>query len=149
MRISPLRWAAPSARMWLALAPTLLVLALSAIALSACGPAAPPVERLEQTVDGLTIGLEATTSPRLNASEQLVVTLADAQGQPIDGAEVYVDMVMTTMPMGINRPIAEPQGQGRYLVSTAYTMLGEWDVTVVATIDGTEHRAVFKITAVE
>lgn len=147
MRTRPLRWAARPACAWLARAPALFFLIL--LALSACGPVAPPVERLEQTVDGLTIGLEATTSPRLNASEQLIVTLADAQGQPIDGADVYVDMVMTTMPMGVNRPIAEPQGEGRYLVSTAYTMLGEWDVTVVATVDGEERRAVFKITAVE
>jgi hypothetical protein len=126
-----------------------LVIAL-AIALAACGQAAAlPAPRLAQQVDGLTIGLDATTSPKLNASERLLVTLLDEQGRPVEGADVYVDMLMPAMPMGTNRPIAEPQGQGRYLASTAYTMDGDWDVTVVATVAGKEHRATFKITAVK
>ena len=116
--------------------------------LAACGQAAAPA-RLAQTVDGLTITLEATASPKLNAAEQLTVTLADAQGQPVDGADVYVDLTMPAMPMGTNRPIAEPEGQGRYRANSAYTMSGDWDVTVVATVAGKEHRAVFKITAIE
>lgn len=134
-------------------APATLALALLALlallAMAACGsPAAPPA-RYEQTVDGLTIALEATESPRLNASERLLVTLTDAQGRPVDGADVYVDLDMPVMPMGTNRPIAEPQGEGRYLASTAYTMVGEWELTVVAEVDGEEHRAMFEITAVE
>ncbi|HMQ30219.1 MAG TPA: FixH family protein [Chloroflexaceae bacterium] len=131
-------------------APALLALALLAlVALAACAPADRPPARYEQTVDGLTIGIEATESPRLNASERLLVTLTDAGGRPVDGADVYVDLDMPAMPMGTNRPIAEPQGQGRYLASTAYTMLGEWELTVVAEVDDREHRAVFEITAVE
>jgi nitrogen fixation protein FixH len=125
-----------------------LALALLVATLAACG-AAPATARQEQTVDGLTIGLEATESPQLNASERLVVTLADAQGQPVDGADVYVDMTMPTMPMGTNRPVAEGQGQGRYVASSAYTMTGEWELIVVAQVAGKEHRALFKITAVE
>jgi hypothetical protein len=132
------------------LAPLMLVIALLALMLTACGPAAaPPPPRLQQIVDGLTIGLEATASPKLNASEQLIVVLIDAQGRPVEGAEVYVDLTMPAMPMGTNRPIAEAQGQGRYLAQTAYTMTGDWEVTVVATVEGKEHRAMFPITAVE
>lgn len=123
-------------------------LAMLVALLAACGQATAPT-RLAQTVDGLTITLEATANPKLNAAEQLTVTLADAQGQPVDGADVYVDLTMPAMPMGTNRPIAEPAGQGGYRASTAYTMTGEWEVTVVASVAGKEHRAVFKITAVE
>ncbi len=131
-------------------APLALAIALLALFLTACGPAAaPPAPRLQQVVDGLTIGLEATQSPKLNASEQLVVILTDAQGQPVDGADVYIDLTMPAMPMGTNRPIAEAQGQGRYLAQTAYTMSGEWEVTVVATVEGKEYRALFPISAVE
>ncbi len=128
---------------------TLMLALLTLLALAACGPAAAPPTRYEQTVDGLTIALEASASPRLNASERLLVTLTDAQGQPVDGADVYIDLDMPAMPMGTNRPIAEPQGEGRYLASTAYTMVGEWELTVVAEVDGVERRAVFTITAIE
>jgi hypothetical protein len=125
-----------------------LIAAIVALALAACG-AAPAKARLAQTVDGLTITLEQTATPKLNATEQLVVTLTDAEGRPVDGADVYVDLTMLTMPMGTNRPIAEAQGEGRYLASTAYTMTGEWEVTVFATVDGVERKAVFKIMAIE
>lgn len=131
------------------LGPLYLALAIGLTLLGACAPAAPPPLRQEQTVDGLTIGLEANGSPKLNASEQLVVTLADAQGRPVDGADVYIDLTMPAMPMGTNRPIAESQGMGRYLASTAYTMSGDWELTVVVEIDGVERRAMFALTAVE
>jgi hypothetical protein len=127
---------------------TAIVLTLLALALLAgCGAPAPA--RFEQTVDGLTITLEATASPKLNASERFQITLADAQGQPVEGADVYLNMNMPTMPMGTNRPIAEPQGQGRYLARSAYTMTGEWELTVVAKVAGVEHRAVFTIPVAE
>jgi hypothetical protein len=136
----------------------LAVVLLALAALSACGAPTPaptpaptvaptPVAgRFEQTVDGLTIVLEATASPKLNTSERFTVTLTDAQGKPVDGADVYLDLTMLVMPMGTNRPVAEAQGQGRYLATTAYTMLGEWQITVVAKVAGTDHQAIFKLT---
>lgn len=124
----------------------LLLLALAGCA-TTTGSDGPLLQ--EQVVDGLTIGLEGTASPQLNASEELIVVLTDDQGQPVDGADVYIDLIMPAMPMGINRPIAEPQGNGRYRAGTAYTMVGAWELTVVATVDGVERRATFAITAVE
>lgn len=111
--------------------------------------AAPATVRQEQLVDGLTIGLEAPEPAKLNATQELIVTLHDAQGQPIDAATVYLDLTMPAMPMGTNRPEAEPLGQGRYRVRTALTMLGTWELTVVAERAGTEYRAIFTREVVE
>jgi hypothetical protein len=123
----------------------LCVVALALIcAACAAQPAGPPTTRQEQKVDGLTIGLETPQQPKLNTAQELVITLTDAQGQPVDGASVYVDLLMVSMPMGTNRPVAAGEGKGRYRVQTAFTMSGEWDLTVVAEIGGVEHRAVFK-----
>ncbi|MEI8165657.1 MAG: FixH family protein [Chloroflexales bacterium] len=127
------------------LAVVLLVLA----ALTACGTPTPAPARFTQTVDGLTISLEATASPKLNTNEYFTVTLTDAQGKPVDGADVYLDLTMLTMPMGTNRPVAEAQGQGRYLAASAYTMLGEWQITVFAKVAGVAHQAIFKLTVAE
>ncbi len=117
--------------------------------LAACaGPAAPPTPppdtlRQEQTVNGLTIILDGVNQPQINQTQRFVVTLRDAQGRGIDGADVYLDLDMPAMPMGTNRPEAEPLGNGVYTASTAYTMSGEWTVTVVATVNGSEYRATF------
>lgn len=125
----------------------LLILAL--LALIACGPTAPATASQTQTVDGLTIALEAAATPRINDSQTFVITLTDAQGQPVDASEVYLDLTMPEMPMGTNRPIADREGPGRYSTSTAYTMSGRWEITVVASVAGTEHRALFEIQVAE
>lgn len=112
------------------------------ILLVACGAAPGPL-REEQLVDGVVIGLEASASPPLNTSQELIVTLADEAGRPIDGADVYLDLTMPAMPMGANRPEAAPEGQGSYRARAAYTMAGEWEIAVIVEADGVERRAVF------
>lgn len=104
----------------------------------------------EQVVDGVTIGLEAIDSPRVNAAQELFVTLADAAGNPIDDAAVFIDLTMPAMPMGTNTPVAEPLGDGRYRAgNVVMDMAGDWELEVVAEIAGREHRAVFTRVAVE
>lgn len=129
--------------------PRILTLLAALIALAACA-AAPAPTRQEQTVEGLTIGLEAPETPRLNAAQELVVTLSDAQGSPVDGATVYLDLTMPAMPMGTNAPIAQPLGQGRYSApNVVMNMTGDWEIAVVAEVDGVERRAVFTRVVVE
>jgi nitrogen fixation protein FixH len=98
---------------------------------------------LRQTADGLTITLEKPTAPVALRDYELVVSLADAQGQPVDGASVYLDLTMPGMVMGVNQPLAEPLGNGRYRVRTAYSMDGNWRTTVHASVNGKEHVANF------
>lgn len=112
--------------------------------------AAPPApSRQEQTIDGVTITLESVDQARINTEQTFMISLADAQGRPIDGADVYLDLTMPAMPMGANRPIATAEGEGRYRASTAYTMTGTWEITVAAAIDGREYRAIFPREVVE
>jgi hypothetical protein len=117
--------------------------------LVACGSrtdtAIPPpgTTRQEQTVDNLTISLETSTQPRVNQSQQFRIVLTDDQGNPIDGADVYLDLDMPAMPMGTNRPEAQPEGEGVYHVDAVYTMSGEWTITVVATVEEQAYRTVF------
>jgi len=99
----------------------------------------------EQQLNGLTIGLETNARPAMNSAEQFIVTLRDDQGQPVVADEVYLDFTMPAMPMGTNRPIAESEAAGRYRAATAYTMEGEWAITVAARVKGVEQRATFTI----
>ncbi|WP_165360665.1 FixH family protein [Candidatus Chloroploca sp. Khr17] len=120
---------------------------------AACGapPPAPEEEltRQQQTIGDLTIAFEGVAVPRINTSQQFVITLTDETGQPRDGADIYLDMKMPAMPMGINRPIAEPEGDGRYVAYSAYTMEGDWEMIVVVRLGDDEYRAVFLVVAVE
>ncbi|MBP1465492.1 FixH family protein [Candidatus Chloroploca sp. M-50] len=120
---------------------------------TACGTPPPaPEEELtqqQQTIGDLTIAFEGVAVPRINTSQQFVITLTDETGQPRDGADVYIDMTMPAMPMGINRPIAEPEGEGRYVAYSAYTMEGDWEMIVVVRLGDDEYRAVFPVVAVE
>jgi nitrogen fixation protein FixH len=121
-----------------------ILMLISACSAQPAAPSGPPTTRQEQTVDGITIGLEMAEKPKLNAAQDFIISLADAQGKPIDKASVYIDLLMPSMPMGSNRPVAASEGKGRYRAQGAYTMTGEWEITVFVELDGAKHSAVFK-----
>ncbi len=102
-----------------------------------------------QTIDGLTISLEAPSEPKLLDAANFVITLTDSAGKPVEGADVYLDLLMTTMPMGTNKPVASPEGPGKYRAQGVFDMTGEWDITVHVTVAGKEHAAKFTSTVAE
>lgn len=61
----------------------------------------------KQTVEGITIALKSVAAPKMNDAQELVVTLTDEQGLPVEGADVYLDLEMPAMPMG--RPHRDPR----------------------------------------
>ena len=97
----------------------------------------------QRTVDGVTFTLERAPSLQLLQEYTYVIALADAAGQPIEGATVFLDQQMPAMPMGSSQPIAEPLGGGRYQVRGVYTMEGDWVVQVHAIVGGQERVATF------
>jgi nitrogen fixation protein FixH len=103
----------------------------------------------QQQVNDLSITLETDANPQINLPYRFTVTLSDTAGQPVESRDVYLDLDMPAMPMGANRPIAEPEAPGRYSATTVYTMTGDWEITVVARVDGVEHRAIFFMTVAE
>lgn len=122
------------------------------LALAACNQfatlEASNTVRQQQNVDGLTITIEMAAQPELNQPQLLVITLSDAQGQPVDDADVYLDLEMAEHPMGSNKPVATPQGAGTYDLQTVFTMNGPWAITVVAERNETVYQAVFTTTVV-
>lgn len=131
-------------RAWVLSGLTMLVLLLSG-----CGGALPPLgadqERHQQRVDGLTITLDTLRDPQVNAAQPFGVALTDARGQPVDGADVYLDLAMDMLCLSGAKPIAEPVGPGRYRAQSVYQMPGTWDVTVVVERDERTDRATFVI----
>lgn len=119
-----------------------LAMAVLALALLAgCGQTGYVTQ--QQQVAGATVGFEHPPKADLLKNYDLFVTLKDSAGQPIEGADVVLTMDMPSMPMGVNRPVADPAGGGRYKVTTAFSMEGDWVITVDATAGGTRYTAVF------
>jgi nitrogen fixation protein FixH len=97
----------------------------------------------KQAVDRLVITLEAPEKLQPLAEQELVVTLTDSSGKPVDGADVWLGLVMPTMQHSQNEPDAVPAGQGRYKAHALFTMAGNWNMEVHATVQGQEYVAVF------
>jgi hypothetical protein len=120
-----------------------LLLLLLVPALAACGGGRPGYTTQQQPADGLTIMLERPQQAQVLQDYDLFVSLIDAQGKPVDGAIVFIDIVMPAMSMGSNQPLADPLGNGQYRVKGVFTMEGNWRLTVHATVAGQEHAAMF------
>ena len=113
------------------------------LGLTACLSSTPGYATQQQSVDGIAITLERPQQAELLKDYELFVTLKDASGAAIDGATVFVEMSMPSMPMPPQQPIADGLGGGRYRLKNAFTMEGDWKVDVHATIAGKEHIATF------
>ena len=128
---------------WLfGLAITVVLLVLSGCG-STAGSGTGQTVTQKQVVDHLVIALEAPEKPQLLTEQELVVTLTDPAGKPVDGAQVWLALVMPTMQMSPNEPDAVPAGSGRYHAKALFTMSGTWNLEVHATIQGQEYVAGF------
>lgn len=128
-----------------------LILGVMVIGLVGCGSksgAAIPAPQT-RTVDGFAISLTSQAKAEINTAQQWIVTIVDTNGQPVTGADVFLDLVMSGMTMGQNKPLATDNGDGTYTADGLYSMGGEWQVAVHASIDDTDHIAVFEITVPE
>lgn len=120
-----------------------LLILIAALLLAACTTAVSQTVALRQAVEGFSITLEKPSELVALRNYELLVSLADAEGKPVDGASVYLDLTMSGMVMGVNQPSAEPLGNGRYGVRTAFSMDGNWRTTVHANVAGKEYVAGF------
>jgi hypothetical protein len=104
-----------------------LVLVLPLL-LAACGSAATPA--VENSAEAVNMKLESKPSPVAVGDAELIVTITDATGNPIEGATVDVSADHTDMSgMGMNGA-ATDQGFGKYSINANFSMSGNWKLTV-------------------
>ncbi|HRJ59243.1 MAG TPA: FixH family protein [Anaerolineales bacterium] len=114
------------------------VLVLLAGALAACGggSAEPAAPADSGSSDEVNIAVETSPNPAAMGDVELVLTIIDAQGNPIEGATVDVEVDHTDMTgMGMNGA-ATDQGGGRYSINANFSMSGNWKLTVYVRKDG-------------
>jgi hypothetical protein len=71
---------------------------------------------------------------------ELVFTITDANGSPIEGATVDVSADHTDMTgMGMSG-LATEQGDGKYSIKAGFSMTGNWKLTVYVRKDGFDYK---------
>lgn len=104
-----------------------LLVGLSVL-LAACGSGATPVA--ESSAKPVNIKVESNPSPAGVGDAELIFTIADAKGSPIEGARLDVAADHSDMTgMGMSGA-ATDQGAGRYSINANFSMTGNWKLTV-------------------
>lgn len=84
-----------------------------------------------QRAADLTIALVSAPNPPVRGNSLLEAIVTDAQGKPVTGAQVYLDLDMTNMSHGKNVVLAEPKGDGHYAGRVFFMMPGPWRVITI------------------
>lgn len=122
----------------------LLVIMLIGLLLGACGR----IQR-DQSLNGTEITVEMTVDPPAPSvgPARLVFVVTDAQGQPVDDAQIEVEGNMTHAGMVPVFAQSKAGDDGRYVVPFDWTMGGDWFVVVDITLaDGERLSRQFPVT---
>lgn len=104
------------------------LLVLLSVVLAACAGAA--TQAAEGSGKAVNIQFESDPSPAMMGDAELIFTITDANGNPLEGATVDVSADHTDMTgMGMSGA-ATDQGGGRYSINANFSMTGNWKVTV-------------------
>lgn len=113
---------------------------LASVLLAACGGGAAPAADGAVEEKPVNIQVETSPSPAMMGDVELVFTITDANGSPIEGATVDVSADhtdMTGMTMG---GAASDQGGGKYAINANFSMSGNWKLTVYVRKDGLDYK---------
>ncbi|MBE0680699.1 MAG: FixH family protein [Anaerolineales bacterium] len=113
---------------------------LASVLLSACGGGAAPAADGATEEKPVNIQVETSPSPAMMGDVELVFTITDANGSPIEGATVDVSVDHTDMTgMGMSG-VATDQGGGQYSIKAGFSMSGNWKLTVYVRKDGLDFQ---------
>ena len=104
-----------------------LLVALSVL-LAACGSAATPADTTSSRQ--VNIKVETNPTPAVKGDIELLFTITDANGNPIEGAKVDVSADHTDMTgMGMSG-LATEQGGGKYSIKAKFSDSGTWKLSI-------------------
>lgn len=106
-------------------AATFVLMLIGVLVVSACGGG------VATPAAGAQVSVTTRPNPPVKGAVELIVEVKDAQGQPLNDANVLVLTSHTTM-NGMNQQgMAKSQGNGRYAMMTDMSgMNGQWLITV-------------------
>ena len=114
------------------------ILVLVSVLLAGCGSTATPVDT--STEKPVNIKMETNPTPAMMGDMEVIFTLTDASGNPIEGAKVDVSAEHTGMSGMDMSGLATEQGGGKYAINANFSMSGDWKVTVYVRKDGLDYK---------
>ena len=113
------------------------VFVLLSVLLTACGGAAKPADTTAKSVN---IVLATNPTPAAVGDVEMIFTITDADGNPIEGAKVDVNAEHPSMAgMGMSG-LAADQGGGVYSIKANFSDAGDWVLTVYVRKDGLDYK---------
>jgi len=90
------------------------------------------------------ISISTNPSPLIIGPATFAVVVKDKDGKLVNDATVSYDINMTTMNMGTQKGVAEPEGNGKYKAVGNMSMRGPWRISIIAImIDGSTQNKDF------
>ena len=109
-----------------------------AVLLAACGSSAPMAEA--NSSKAVNIVVASNPSPAMKGDVELMLTVTDKDGKPIEGAAVNVAADHTDMSgMGMSG-LATDQGGGKYSIKANFDESGNWMLTMKVTKDSLDYK---------
>jgi hypothetical protein len=112
------------------------IILLMSVLLAACGGAATPAATSGKPVN---ITVETNPNPPVMGDIELVLSVTDAKGNPIEGATVDVSADHTDMTGMDMSGAATEQGNGKYAIKANFSMSGNWKLKVYVRKDGLDY----------
>ncbi len=114
------------------------VLVLTSVLLAACGSVAAPTEA--PSAKPVNILVSTNPNPAAVGDVEMVFTITDANGNPIEGAKVDVSAEHPAMAgMGMSGLATEQDG-GKYSIKANFSDPGDWVLTVYVRKDGLDYK---------
>ena len=114
------------------------ILVIVSVLLAGCGSAATPVDTT--STKPVNIKMETNPNPAMMGDMEVIFTLTDASGNPIEGATVDVSAEHTGMSGMDMSGLATEQSGGKYAINANFSMSGDWKVTVYVRKDGLDYK---------
>jgi nitrogen fixation protein FixH len=114
-----------------------LLVGLAAV-LAACGSSSAPAE--SSSAGQANVTFETNPNPAVKGDVEIVFTVTDASGNPIEGAKVDVSAEHPAMAgMGMSGQ-ATDLGGGKYSIKANFSDPGDWKLTVYVRKDGLDYK---------
>jgi hypothetical protein len=115
------------------------VLVLMSVLLAACGAGSQATPSLESSGTPVNIEVQTNPNPAAMGDIELVLTITDADGSPIEGATVDVTATHTDMTGMDMSGAATEQGVGKYAINANFSMSGNWELKVYVRKEGLDY----------
>jgi hypothetical protein len=128
------------------------LLVMLAVLLSACGGSSMdmkegssvPSSGTSSSTGNVTIVVASNPSPAVVGDVELLLTVTDQSGAPIEGAKVNVNAEHPAMAgMGMSGQAVE-QGGGKYSIKANFSNSGDWVLTVSVNKEGVDYKEEIK-----